>query len=204
MPVLDMLRISILRSLYVSLRFKSQIIIYRGTRFSLERGARISVAPGGRLVVGRHTSGTPSTVKICRNGSLVIGGRVSVSRGTRIWIGGGATVEIGDGTFIHLDTAIMCWERVTIGTGCLISWNVNMIDGNQHQLVMGGISWPKTSPIEIGDHVWIGTNVTIIGTSIGDGSVIGAGSVVTSAVPAKVVVNGNPAKVVVEDVSWAY
>jgi maltose O-acetyltransferase len=56
--------------------------------------------------------------------------------------------------------------------------------------------------VRIGNNVWIGTGVIILGANIGDGSIIGAGSVVTSEVPAKVVAAGNPARVVREDASW--
>ena len=48
-------------------------------------------------------------------------------------------------------------------------------------------------PVRIGDHVWIGGNVTILpGVSIGDHSIIGAGSVVTKDIPANVIAVGNP------------
>lgn len=204
MHIQEILRISILRSLYFSLRFKGQIVIFRGTRLRLERGARIRVVPGGRLVLGRHLSGTRCSVQISHKGRLNIGGRVSVSRGTRIWVGGGATVEIGDGTFIHLDSSVMCWERVTIGSHCAISWNVNILDGNQHELITRGVSWPKTKPVDIGDNVWIGTGVTLVGASIGDGAVVGACSLVTSEVPTKALVTGNPAQLVMKDVSWVF
>jgi maltose O-acetyltransferase len=53
------------------------------------------------------------------------------------------------------------------------------------------------SPIKVGNDVWIGANATILkGVSIGDGAVIGAGSVVTIDVPKCAIVAGNPAKVI--------
>ena len=52
-------------------------------------------------------------------------------------------------------------------------------------------------PVRIGDHVWIGGNVTILpGVSIGDHSIIGAGSVVTKDIPANVIAVGNPCNVI--------
>jgi maltose O-acetyltransferase len=51
--------------------------------------------------------------------------------------------------------------------------------------------------------VWIGTGAIILpGVTIGDGAVVGAGSVVTSDVKSGTVVAGNPARVIAEDVSW--
>ncbi|WP_071585616.1 DapH/DapD/GlmU-related protein [Selenomonas sputigena] len=60
-------------------------------------------------------------------------------------------------------------------------------------------SWKnvRAAPIHIGDKAWLGFNVIVLkGVSIGEGAVIGAGSVVTSDVPAYSVAVGNPAAVV--------
>ena len=55
-------------------------------------------------------------------------------------------------------------------------------------------------PITIGNHVWIGGNCTILpGVSIGDNTVIGAGSVVSHNIPANVVAVGNPCEIIKEN-----
>ena len=52
-------------------------------------------------------------------------------------------------------------------------------------------------PITVGNNVWFGGNVTVLpGITIGDNSIIGAGSVVTKNIPANVVAAGNPCKVI--------
>lgn len=52
-------------------------------------------------------------------------------------------------------------------------------------------------PIEIGNDVWIGSRVIILGgVKIGNGAVIGAGAVVTHDIPSNAVVGGNPAKII--------
>ena len=54
-------------------------------------------------------------------------------------------------------------------------------------------------PVRIGDYVWIGANVIILpGVTIGDHSVIGAGSIVTHDIPANVVALGTPCRVIRE------
>ncbi|KAL3417315.1 galactoside O-acetyltransferase [Phlyctema vagabunda] len=64
--------------------------------------------------------------------------------------------------------------------------------------VRNGIRGPELGkPITIGKDCWLGGNVIILpGVTIGDGSTIGAGSVVTRDVPSRVIVAGNPAKVI--------
>ncbi|GAA3828087.1 CatB-related O-acetyltransferase [Nocardioides panacisoli] len=65
--------------------------------------------------------------------------------------------------------------------------------------VIGGKTMlkPMQRPIRIGAGCWVGDNVTILeGVEIGDGAIVGAGSVVTKSVPAYAVAVGNPARVI--------
>ncbi len=58
-------------------------------------------------------------------------------------------------------------------------------------------------PIKIGNHVWIGSNVTVLkGVEIGDGSIIAAGSLVNKNIPPGVLAGGVPAKILKEGVTW--
>lgn len=197
------LRISVLRTLYLSARFGGQIIILRGTRLQLARGARISVARGSRLVLGgRYVVATACSLKMRRNSQLTVHGDATIYRGTRILIDEDAHLEIGDQTYINYDSAVTCFEHITIGSNCAISWNANIFDGNGHELVVAGVPRPRRRPLCIGSNVWIGTGAIIMGATIGDGAVVAAGSVVTADVPRNVVVAGNPARVVKEEVSW--
>jgi acetyltransferase-like isoleucine patch superfamily enzyme len=199
------LRISVFWTLYLSVRYGSRIVVLRGTSIQLKRGARICVARGSRLVLGRNRAlgaGRPTSLTLSRNARLVIHGDVSIFRSARIVIGEDAELEIGHQSYINFESTVVCWKHIKIGSDCAISWNVNILDGNAHELVVGGVPRPRTRAVRIGDHVWIGTGAIVVGATIGDGSVVAAGSVVTSEVPAKVVVGGNPARILREDVSW--
>ncbi len=100
-------------------------------------------------------------------------------------------------------STITCFDHITIGSDCAISWNTNILDGNGHDLVVGGVPRPKSQPVSIGNHVWIGTGVIVLpGVRIGNGAVVAAGSVVTSDVPEGVLVAGNPARIIRDAVSW--
>jgi acetyltransferase-like isoleucine patch superfamily enzyme len=203
MQVKNLLKISIFWTLYLSIRFHGRIIIARRTRIQLFRGARINLAKGSRLTIGRNRYiATPGLLCIKFNGQLTIDGDVTIFCGTRIVIDNDAHLEIGNNSYINSDSAVTCFEHIAIGSDCAISWNTNILDGNAHELTVAGRARTRTRPLEIGDNVWIGTGATIVGATIGHGTVVGAGSVVTSNMPPEVLVAGNPARVTREEVTW--
>ena len=93
-------------------------------------------------------------------------------------------------------------EGITIGERCVIGGNVKILDNDFHPVDPAlRISNPcenyGKAPIVIGNNVFVGCNSLILkGVTIGENSVIGAGSVVCNSVPANCVVAGNPARIV--------
>jgi acetyltransferase-like isoleucine patch superfamily enzyme len=114
----------------------------------------------------------------------------------------GAHLEIGGETAINYNTVITCFRHISIGPECAISWNVNIFDGNVHELIVAGVPRPRVRPVHIGRHAWIGSGATVLGATIGEGAVVGTGSVVVADVPGQVAVAGNPARIIRKDVSW--
>jgi acetyltransferase-like isoleucine patch superfamily enzyme len=112
-----------------------------------------------------------------------------------------ARIIIGDHCRIH-GTCIHAFQSIKIGNRCLIAANTQIFDGSGHDLSFPDVenrinTTGSIKPIDIADDVWIGANAIILpGISIGKGSVIAAGSVVTKDVPAYVLVGGNPAKII--------
>jgi acetyltransferase-like isoleucine patch superfamily enzyme len=198
-------RVSLIRTAYLSARFSSRVIVMRGTRFRLDRGATISVARGSRLILGISTrhAGTPCTLRMRSGARLTVHGDAEIFRGTTVLIGDNAHLELGDKSYINFNSTVTCFEHISVGSGCAISWNTNMFDGNAHELVVDGTPRPRTQPVVIGNEVWIGAGATIMsGVTIGDGAVVAASSVVTADVPSATVAAGNPARVVRKDVTW--
>ena len=142
--------------------------------------------------------------------AVVIGRHVSCYAGCSFAIGPNGRCTIGDFTLLN-GAIIMAEEQIEIGSHCLISWNIGIADSDFHpldpaqRLIDAQALAPffenrpprpklKTAPVKIGDNVWIGMNAVILkGVTIGDNSVVAAGSVVTKSVAANTVVAGNPA-----------
>jgi acetyltransferase-like isoleucine patch superfamily enzyme len=126
-----------------------------------------------------------------------------IGAGCAIWLREGATLQLGDRTAINPRSELSVATAVTIGSGCAIGWKVTILDHDHHRLVGPARYSRDRGPIAIGDHVWIGTGVTILkGVTIGDGAVVAARSVVTRDVPSRAIVAGAPAEVVRRDAMW--
>lgn len=164
--------------------------------------------------------------KVQINGKLIINGKIRIFGHGKIRIGenviinsclssnpiGGdcqtvlslkdsAVLTIGSGAGIS-NAAIVCHNRVTIGSRTLIGGGTKIYDTDFHSLdyrVRGDYvnEQPVTRPVEIGEDVFIGAHSIILkGVTIGDRSIIGAGSVVTKNVGPDEVWGGNPAKMI--------
>ena len=112
------------------------------------------------------------------------------------------TITIGNKS--GLSSAVLStMSSITIGENVKIGGNVRIFDHNYHSLNFEKRRGKedskdvKTAPVIIGDDVFIGTNAIILkGTTIGDRSIIGAGSIVSGKIPPDEIWAGNPAKCV--------
>lgn len=105
-----------------------------------------------------------------------------------------AVLEIGDFTTIGDRTEIHVAEKVVIGKRCRISWDCVIMDRNYHGI---GNEPEVIKPVIIEDDVWVGCRVIVLsGVTLGEKSVVAAGSVVTQSVPENTLVGGNPAKMI--------
>lgn len=106
----------------------------------------------------------------------------------------GRNITVGEGVFINSGCRFQDQGGIVLGDGALIGHNV-IITTLNHDMdpARRAIMHPK--PVVIGPHTWIGSGAIVLpGVSIGEGSIVGAGSVVTRDVPAMTVVVGSPAR----------
>jgi len=123
-----------------------------------------------------------------------------------------ARISIGNRCYIGR-SHIVSAESVVIEDDVIISWGVTIVDHNSHALNatdrsddianwhLGKKDWSHVdfAPVIVEKAAWLGFNAIVLkGVTIGRGSVVGAGAVVTKDVPAFTAVAGNPAKIVRE------
>ncbi len=109
-------------------------------------------------------------------------------------------VHMGDGIYVNSNVTFVDDEQIYIGDNCLIGPNaVFCTSGHPILPKLRNEHYVYNLPIHIGRNVWIGSGVQIMpGITVGDNSVIGAGSVVTNDVPENVVAYGVPCRVIRE------
>ena len=108
----------------------------------------------------------------------------------------GKNIKIGKNVFINACCRFQDQGGIEIGDGSLIGHNTTIATLN-HDFNPDKRANLHPSPVKIGKNVWIGSDCTILpGVEIGDGAVIGAGSVVTKNVPANSIAVGSPARVI--------
>ena len=130
------------------------------------------------------------------SGHIRIGENVLLYPGVHLETQGKARIELGDDVVISRGAHLVAMAGVTVGKGTLIGEYTSIRDANHMRDPGQPIrdSGYNAKPIRIGDEVWIGRGVTILGgVTIGDKATVGANAVVTRDVPEGVTVVGIPA-----------
>jgi acetyltransferase-like isoleucine patch superfamily enzyme len=115
-----------------------------------------------------------------------------------VWSGkeGEGCIRIGHYCLICAGVRISAATEISIGDNCMMAHRVYITDADWHDLYDRGRFIGQSAPVKIGHNVWLGDSAIICkGISIGDNSIIGAGSVVVRDIPSQVVAAGNPAAV---------
>ncbi len=144
--------------------------------------------------------------------ACAIGSGTSVYLGTMLDVGARGRVQIGRYVILN-GPRIVCDSAVTIGDYALIAWGVILMDSYRVPLEIAArrtvlraaaccgardtVDAGAGRPIHIGATVWIGFDTCVLpGVTIGEGTVVGARSVVGADIPAYCIAAGNPARII--------
>ncbi len=109
-------------------------------------------------------------------------------------------VHFGSGIYVNFNLTLVDDTDIYVGDDCMFAPNVVIATSGHPVLpILREHNYVYNIPVRIGRNVWVGSGVQILpGVSIGDNSVIGAGSVVTNDIPANVIALGVPCRVIRE------
>lgn len=185
---------------------KLPILIYKNTGFRTHFDSIIKVNIKGKLEMGKLWGREPSLLSdlsMDHEATLVLNGYCNCFSGTIISIQRGGTLTLGN-CLINNKVSIICSKSIKIGDMTDIAPGVLIRDSDGH-ILLPRTETSMTSPIIIGNNVWIGSNAIILkGVHIGDGAVIAAGSVVNKDIPPHCLAAGVPAKVIRENIEWIH
>jgi acetyltransferase-like isoleucine patch superfamily enzyme len=162
--------------------------------FGLKRGYYRLRYP--RLRIGREVQ-IRGRVRLRRGVRVSVGDRTRLNK--RVRFAGPGEVRVGADCLLN-ETWVGAWTAVTIGDRCLLS-DCELVDNAFHNVDperRHDPPGPSTrAPIVVEENVWIGAHALVLkGVRIGRDSVVGAGTVVRVDVPSRVVVIGNPQRIV--------
>lgn len=167
-------------------------------------GERVSIGPGSQIISAHLVVRNPLRC------TLNIGTESNIEA-TIVLEKDGVEVRIGSRTHVGGGTLLDAACGIEIGDDVLIAFEVLLMDHDSHSVhfesrqydarnwMRGSKDWTHVErrPIRIDNKVWLGArSIVLKGVTIGEGAVIGAGSVVTRDVPPWTLVCGNPAKIV--------
>lgn len=124
------------------------------------------------------------TILQLSGGTVSFRGRASLGQGTRISMGPRGHLIFGDGVCITAESSIICYNKIEIGEGSLISWDCQFMDTDFHsirQTISQDGSAASTllnpnAPINIGKHCWICSRCMVLkGSRLEDDCVLGGG-----------------------------
>jgi len=163
---------------------------------------------GNKVKIGSMAALDNVTFHIQGNSNNVVIGSDCRIANSAIWIEDNySEINIGEKTTIggaHL-AATEDNSKIIIGDDCMLAYDIDIRTGDSHGIYNeSGQRINKSENITVGRHVWMGTKCIILkGVNIGEGSIVGTGSVLTSGqYPPGVILAGNPARLVKRGITW--
>ena len=146
---------------------------------------------------------------IGKKSTLTINGTCRMAKGINMKIFNNANLYIEDGFSSNANLVISCANKIIFGKDCLLGWNITIMDNDGGNLILdkdSNLELNKAQEISIGEHVWIGSETSVLkGSIIPNGCVIGFKSNVCGIKDStfeNTILVGNPARSIKENIVW--
>lgn len=203
-------------------------IVYNGTTLKC---SITLIGHGNKITIDEGFAGSDATKIIAENGATIHIGKYFRTEGKVVFeVLDGGRLSIGNSCFMMKDSRINarkgsvtigdyvtigerflgnCSENspLSIGNDCMLSHDITLLSTNAHSIfdltLEENIVRKNEKYVKVGNHVWLGKGVTVLYNSIiGNGSIVGASSVVKGENKENCILAGNLAKVIREDCTW--
>lgn len=158
------------------------------------------------VIIGRESNSDDCYIHCGMNSTIHIGDHVRLAKVRIFWVAPSKLIIAEFTSFVGAAT-ISAHEAadITLGHNCLIADEVTFSVSDMHSVVDvdTNVRLNPARSIVLGHRVWIGARSTVLkGTTIGNGSFVGAHSLVRGKFPTNVMIGGVPARILRTGVSW--
>ena len=137
-------------------------------------------------------------------GTVFLSNGVCIEKGSKLIIKKNAKLSFGEQARLTGNSTIICKKNISIGKQTWISWDCLIMDTDHHKMFYNNQFTNPDNDIIIGNNVWICARNSILkGTVIGDYSILGSDSKISSKINScNVLIAGNPAKIIKKNITW--
>jgi acetyltransferase-like isoleucine patch superfamily enzyme len=163
---------------------------------------------GNRIIINSQNQFRNCKIFIRGNNNTIEIAEDVIMKDVCLWIeDNNKNIRIGKGSVFSGEIQLACIEgqEILIGENCLFSSKITIRTGDSHSIINSdGKRINDSRSVVIGDHVWVGHYAMINkGVSLPTNSIVGAGAIVTKSFQQEnIVIAGNPAKIIKEEINW--
>ena len=139
------------------------------------------------------------------SGTVSFSGKTSIGHGSKLSVRG--NLKLGAGFNMTAESTIVCAKEIRFGGDCLLSWDILVMDTDEHPLYnKENERINPDKPIIVGNHVWMGCKCVLLkGAEVPDNTVLAAGTLLkTVFVGENQVIGGNPPTILKREVRWEH
>lgn len=189
----------------VLVSFDTNIKVYKGA-IEIEHTPyfgmiRIGISDGSFNISDRRST----IFNVNKNGKCKFKGSAKISKGASITVGNQGKLSIGNNFYSNANFLCSASREVSFGDDCMLGWNCTVIDGDGHKITSTEqVRSLRERKIQVGSHVWLGAEVSILKDSIiADNVVVGYGTIVAGKFSESNVIIANPKSCIVKkQITW--